>query len=52
LSGYRPDASIAHSGPGWQSNRVSSMRMLRVRYYNAGQLVQVDETARTVDLGL
>jgi hypothetical protein len=51
MSGYSPDASIAHSGPGWQSNRVGSMRLLRVRYYNAGQLVRVDETDRAVDLG-
>lgn len=52
MAGYSPSASVAHSGPGWQSNRVGSMKLLRVRYYNAGQLVLVDEAARPVDLGL
>ncbi|QDV35957.1 hypothetical protein [Tautonia plasticadhaerens] len=52
MDGYSPSASVANSGPGWQSNRVSSMRMLRVRYYNGGQLVLVDETPRPVELGL
>ena len=49
---YDPDVSIAHSGAGWQPNRVRSMTLLRVRYYAGGQLVGLDETARPVALAV
>ncbi|RUL86726.1 hypothetical protein [Tautonia sociabilis] len=52
MTAYRPTTSVSYSGPGWQSNRVSSMRLMRVRYYNGGMLVSTDETPRSVNLGL
>jgi hypothetical protein len=50
LSSYSPDASVAKSGAGWQSNRVTSMTLLRVRYYSGGQLISTDNNARSVTL--
>lgn len=51
LADYTPEASVARSGVGWQPNRVTSMRLLRVRYYSGGQLIQQDNQVRDVDLG-
>jgi hypothetical protein len=48
LDAYRPDYTAANSGVSWQSNRVASMKILRVRYYSNGQLVSTDETPRTI----
>jgi hypothetical protein len=50
LARYSPDKSVAASGVGWQSNRVSQMTLVRVRYYRSGQLVSTDTTSRSVDL--
>lgn len=50
LSAYKPDYSLANSGVSWQSNRVASMTLLRVRYYSGGRLISTDSTERTVDL--
>jgi hypothetical protein len=50
LAKYSPDYSVANSGVGWQSNRVTSMTLVQVRYYSGGQLVSTDTTARTVTL--
>lgn len=50
FSGYRPEASVANSGPGWQPNRVVQMRLVEVRYYAQGQLVAVDPEDREVEL--
>jgi hypothetical protein len=50
LSAYSPDTSVAKSGAGWQSNRVSKMTLVCVRYYCAGQLISTDNTSRSVTL--
>jgi hypothetical protein len=50
LDSYSPDVSVAKSGAGWQSNRVGSMTLLRVRYYRNGQLLSTDNTSRSVTL--
>ena len=50
LSRYRPDVSVANSGVGWQSNRVTSMKLLRVRYFNGDTLLSTDEKVREIDL--
>jgi hypothetical protein len=50
LSAYSPDNSVAKSGASWQSNRVSQMTLLRVRYYQAGQLISTDNNPRSVTL--
>jgi hypothetical protein len=52
LSSYSPDTSVAKSGVGWQSNRVSKMRLLRVRYYNGDQLISTDNSPRSVTLSV
>jgi hypothetical protein len=51
LAAYKPDTSVANSGAGWESNLVSQMTLVRVRYYKAGQLISTDTTARSVNLG-
>jgi hypothetical protein len=50
LSSYSPDYSVARSGVGWQSNRVTSMTLVQVRYYSGGKLTSTDSTPRTVVL--
>lgn len=50
LDSYRPAVSAANSGASWQANRVSSMSLLRVRYYSNGTLVYTDSTPRSIDL--
>jgi hypothetical protein len=50
LASYSPAISVANSGAGWQFNRVTSMTLLRVRYYSAGQLISTDNNARSVTL--
>jgi hypothetical protein len=50
LGAYKPDYSVSKSGVSWQSNRVTSMALVRVRYYSGGQLISTDSTSRTVDL--
>jgi hypothetical protein len=52
LETYDPDTSVAESGAGWQSNRVTSMQLLRVRYYRNGQLVGTDTNVRSIDLSV
>lgn len=52
LASYSPATSIAKSGVGWQSNRVTSMTLVRVRYYSNGQLVTTDTTSRSVNLSI
>jgi len=46
LSGYIPDVSIAHSGATWESNHVTSMAIVQVRYFLNGQLILTDATRR------
>jgi hypothetical protein len=50
LGAYKPDYSVAKSGVSWQSNRVTSMTLLQVRYYSGGKLVATDSTPRSVVL--
>lgn len=50
LGSYRPDDSVALSAAGWQANRVTSMNLLRVRYYKAGVLIATDDVSRAVTL--
>jgi hypothetical protein len=50
LASYSPATSVAKSGAGWQSNRVSQMTLVRVRYYSGGRLISTDTTSRSVDL--
>lgn len=52
LASYSPDTSVANSGAGWQSNRVSQMTLVQVRYYRAGQLISTDNTPRPVTLSI
>jgi hypothetical protein len=52
LGSYSPATSVAKSGVGWQSNRVSQMTLVRVRYYSGGQLVSTDTTSRSVNLAI
>jgi hypothetical protein len=52
LASYSPVTSIAKSGAGWQSNRVSQMTLVQVRYYRAGQLITTDTTTRSVNLSI
>ncbi|SIO23901.1 hypothetical protein SAMN05444166_3178 [Singulisphaera sp. GP187] len=51
LSAYSPDYSLAKSGVTWESNHVSSMTLVQVRYYSGGQLVSTDTKSRPVNLG-
>jgi hypothetical protein len=48
LVSYSPDTSVAKSGPSWQSNRISQMTLVRVRYYRGGQLISTDNNSRSV----
>jgi hypothetical protein len=50
LTGYSPDVSAKNSGVTWQSNRVTSMTLVQVRYYLAGMLVATDTNARVINL--
>jgi hypothetical protein len=50
LSGYNPNYSVSKSGASWQANRVTTMRLLQVRYYSRGSLISTDTTPRTVAL--
>jgi hypothetical protein len=52
LASYSPDTSVAKSGASWQSNRVATMTLLRVRYYSGGQLISTDNNARSVTLSV
>lgn len=51
LDGYSPDTSVTKSGVTWESNYVTSLRLVQVRYYAAGKLIMTDMTARSVPLG-
>jgi hypothetical protein len=50
LGAYDADTSVAKSGAGWESNLVSQMTLVQVRYYNSGQLIATDTTPRNVNL--
>lgn len=50
LAGYSADRSATRSGVGWQADNVTSLTLVRVRYYAGGQLLLTDETPRSVSL--
>lgn len=50
FSQYSPATSVTNSGVGWEPNRVTSMTLLKVRYYAAGKLLSTDSTPRSVSL--
>jgi hypothetical protein len=51
LVGYDPAYSVAKSGVTWESNYVTSMKLVQVRYYSNGVLIQTDSTPRQINLG-
>lgn len=51
LSGYSANTSIKYSRCGWQPNRVSSLTLNSVQYYDVnGTLLATDNTVRNVNL--
>jgi hypothetical protein len=48
---YNPDVSAQRSGVSWQANRVKSMSLVRVRYYQDDTLLSEDDNPRQVALG-
>jgi hypothetical protein len=50
FANHSPETSVANSGVPWQRNRVTSMKLLKVRYYLGGKLVSTDSTVRTINL--
>ena len=48
LGDYDPTFSVAQSGPTWWPDRVTSLTLTAVRYYNAsGTLIKTDPTDRS-----
>jgi hypothetical protein len=50
LSGYSPTNSVAKAGATYGANRVTSMTLLQVRYYQGSTLLSTDTTARQVNV--
>jgi hypothetical protein len=50
LSSYSPTNSVTKSGATYGANRVTSMTLLRVRYYQGSTLLSTDTTARQVNV--
>jgi hypothetical protein len=50
LTGYSPTQSASKSAVTWQSNHVTRMTLLQVRYYANGQLISTDSTPRSITL--
>jgi hypothetical protein len=50
LDGYSPDTSVAKSGVTWQTQNVTSMKLVQVRYYAGATLISTDTTVRSVNL--
>jgi len=48
MSSYSSNISVEKSGVGWQADHVSSMRLMRVRYYSGATLVSTDSTPKVV----
>jgi hypothetical protein len=48
MGAYDPSDSVKRSGVSWESNLVTSLTLLRVRYYANRQLIQTDSTPRVV----
>ena len=51
LASYSPTYSVKNSGVSWESNLVTSMTLVQVRYYSNGVLVSTDSTGYPVTLG-
>ena len=45
---YDPNDSANRSGASWESDRVQSLSLVRVRYYSKGVLIGTDTTSREV----
>jgi hypothetical protein len=50
LTQYSPAYSAANSGAGWMPDHLSSMRLVRVRYYHGETLLSTDNSPRSVTL--
>ena len=50
LDQYSPDVSVAHSGIGFASNRVTSLKLKRVTYRRVSGATTVDSTERVLHL--
>jgi hypothetical protein len=50
LSGYSPATSVAKAGATYGADRVTSMTLLQVRYYQGSTLLSTDTTARQVNV--
>jgi hypothetical protein len=50
LSGYSPDYAVAQSGAPFGPNRVATMTLLQVRYYQGSTLLSTDTKARNVNV--
>jgi len=50
LSGYSPTNSVAKSGATYGADRVVTMTLLRVRYYQGNTLLSTDSTSRQVNV--
>jgi hypothetical protein len=48
LSAYSPDTSVKNSGVSWESNYVTQLTLVQVRYYAAGNLIATDTTPRSI----
>jgi hypothetical protein len=51
MAGYSPGLSVANSGVTWESNLVTSLTLVQVRYYANGQLIATDTAPRQIPLG-
>jgi hypothetical protein len=50
LSGYTPNYSVTNSAVSYGPNRVTTMTLLQVRYYQGSTLLSTDTTARQVNV--
>jgi hypothetical protein len=50
LSGYSADYSASRSGATWQSDHVTQMTLVQVRYYAGDQLIKTDTNPRNIIL--
>jgi hypothetical protein len=50
LSGYTPAKSVAKAGATYGADKVSSMTLVQVRYYQGSTLLSTDTTARQVNV--
>lgn len=48
MAGYNPADTVKNSGVSFQSDRVTSLKLVRVRYYSNGNLYYTDTTSRTL----